>query len=364
MELIKPNFGKSIINLSATFADFLGKPNDLPKLALIKDKLAMGYKNIAYICLDGMGVFPMIQNLPESSFLRSNVKDTLTSVFPSTTTNATTSLLGATYPLFHGMFGWSMYIPILDKVVDVFTETDSISGEKILSESYESVFDISYYFDGCKSEYVTNGVFPPYVKHKENNRVYNSVDEMFDILNQICKSDSKQFAYCYHGEPDSTMHRFGVTGNQSKEIFLYLNNKIEQFAKNNPDTLIVISADHGQTDITDYIKLYKDEELLSALDKPMYMEARAVAFRVKKGKEQSFFKAVAKYPDIKIYRSEDMIKEGFFGKGDKGFLLGDFIGIVTNDHTQLLLSPKMVKFKGHHTSLSDKEMIVPLIVIN
>lgn len=364
MELIHPDFEKSILNVSATFSNFLGKKISIATIPFLDKKLRLGYKNVVYFCLDGMGVFPLTQNLDESSFLRKNVCEVITSVFPSTTTNATTSLLGATYPLSHGMFGWSMYIPALEKVVDVFTQRDSLSGEEIPLESYQNTFDISFYFDDCKSEYQTSGVFPPYVNHQKNNFVYNTLDEMFILLNSLCKKEGKQFVYCYHGEPDSTMHRYGVTSRHSRKIFSLLNDKIQEFAENNPDTLIVITSDHGQTDITDYIELFKDEELLATLDKPMYMEARAVAFRIKPDFENAFLKAMEKYQDIKVFKTEDMIKENFFGKGDKGYLLGDYIGVVTNDHSQLLLSPTMVKFKGHHTSLSEKEMHVPLIVIN
>ena len=73
MKLIRPDFEKSILNVSATFANFLGKKTSIATIPFLDKKLRFGYKNVVYFCLDGMGVFPLTQNLDESSFLRKNV---------------------------------------------------------------------------------------------------------------------------------------------------------------------------------------------------------------------------------------------------------------------------------------------------
>ena len=89
-EFIKPNWKQSILNISATLAEFLGAPNNNEILPELKKELANGYKNVVFICLDGMGINPNNINLDENSLLRKNIKKKLTSTFPSTTTSATT----------------------------------------------------------------------------------------------------------------------------------------------------------------------------------------------------------------------------------------------------------------------------------
>ena len=103
-KFIKPDFRRSVVNLSATVAEFLGCPNDKPTLPELSAVLERGYKNIVLLILDGLGMYPLEQNPEEARFLRENVKCVLTSVFPSTTTNATTSLRTNTYPMEHGWF--------------------------------------------------------------------------------------------------------------------------------------------------------------------------------------------------------------------------------------------------------------------
>ena len=119
-KFIKPDWKHNILNISATLAEFLGAPNDNATLPLLKQKLAKGYKNIVYICFDGLGVYPLEHNLAESDFLRRHVAQVLTSTFPSTTTNATTSLCTNKLPLQHGWLGWSLHIPTIGRNVDIF----------------------------------------------------------------------------------------------------------------------------------------------------------------------------------------------------------------------------------------------------
>lgn len=266
----------------------------------------------------------------------------------------------------HGMFGWSLYIEQLQQCVDLFPLTNSYTGEEIKDKDLiRKMFYYEYYFDKAKdTPYNTTGIFPPYVNHVKNNKAYKTNDEMFNIIDKTCKQEGKQFIYCYFGEPDSTMHRFGVNSKQAKKIISYIDEKIQQLYKNNPQTLFIITPDHGQTDITDYIELYKDTELLKTLKTPLYLEARAVSFNLLDGKDKDFKKQMKKYKNIKLYKVEKLIKSNYFGKPTHNAkLLGDYIGVVKDNKTQLLLSPKMVKFKGHHTGLSKREMLLPLIII-
>ena len=96
-----------------------------------------------------------------------------------------------------------------------------------------------------------------------------------------------------------------------------------------------------------------------------FMEARAPAFLVKKGREQAFEQYFEnKYgEDFLLFKSEQLVKKGYFGdRGDKADLLGDYIAIGTYTHKQALLTPDSAQFKGHHTSLTE-EMEVPLILL-
>ena len=363
---IKPNWRKSNLNISATLAEFLGAPNKNATLPIIKQELKKNYKNIVFICLDGLGINPLKINLNKNSFLRKNIKQVLTSTFPSTTTNATTSLTNNKLPLEHGWFGWSLHFNEINKNIDIYPQKDSQTGENV-SYTYPISDNKNCYFNNTNCNYQITPILPIYVKTMIDNKkiVIQNEQELCTEIKKVCNKKEKQFIYAYLPEPDATMHKFGVTSIEAKLKIESINNQIENLFNELSNTLIIITADHGQIDVTGYIEFYKDNKLNEMLSCPPFLDARTPAFIVKNGKEKEFEKLFKKKykKDFKLYKSSNLIKKGYFGNtGDFGYLLGDYIAIGTYTHKQFLPYENAPRFKGHHTSLTE-EMLVPLIIL-
>ena len=366
-QLIKPDFCNNIINISATLAEFLNCPNDKPILPALKNELEKGYNNVVFLILDGMGMNPVNINLEKDAFLRKNIRQILTSVFPSTTANATMSYLTNKYPMEHGWFGWSLYFEDLHRAVDIFPGRDSFTEELIDKSFIKNALPVEPYYKRAKSDYTTSVVVPEYWDNDYENRyVWNTVSEMFDHIGTICRKAGKQFIYAYCSEPDFVMHRFGVSSAEARSVIGELNGGVEALYAELADTLLIVSADHGQIDVGGYVELYKDEELTAMLEWPQFLEVRAVAFKVKKDCREKFAEVFhRKYgADFTLFEVEKLIKENYFGgnfRGEHAKLLGDYIAIGTTDKI-MQLTPFNHPFKGHHTSLTE-EMEVPLIFI-
>lgn len=365
MRFIRPDWSNNILNLSATLARYLGCPDRKPVLPALGRELAKGYRNVVFLILDGFGMHPMRQNLKEGTFLRRNVSRVLTSVFPSTTTNATTSLRSDLYPLEHGWFGWSMYFGGLGRCVDLFPCVDSQTGEQLDRDLCERLLPAPSYYLRATEEIGVNVVVPVYWEGKEQNRyIWRNFSELTDAVETICAKDGRQFVYAYCDLPDSVMHRFGVTSPEARETINDLNDGLERLAGRLSDTLLIVTADHGQIDVSGEIELYRDEELVSLLECPPYLEARATALKVKKGCEERLRTLfLRKYgEDFALFGSAELIREGCFGPvGGHAALLGDFIAVGKTDKI-MRLTPRSHPFKGHHTSLTEEEMTVPLIL--
>ena len=231
----------------------------------------------------------------------------------------------------------------------------------------EDYLTFETYFSKSKISAYT--VFPDFMKYLQTStKNYNfaSLEEAFDVLKEIVKVDEKKFVYCYLPEPDATMHNYGTTSKEAKAVIKNINKLTEELANQSTDTLIIVTPDHGQTDITSYIPLYEDKELMSTLKTPMFLEPRATGMFVRKKCEDKFLKVMKKYEDkIELLRTKDLIKDNFFGpKTDKLKMLGDYIAVVKNDYEHILFKEDSTRFKGHHTGLTKKEMILPLIMIN
>ncbi len=362
-----PNFNRSNLNISATLAEFLGAPNHNATLPALKKELSKGYKNVVFLCFDGMGMYPLSKNLNKDDILVKHINQVLLSTFPSTTTNSTMSLLSNQFPLEHGWFGWSLYFDDINKNVDIFLNRDSATGEAV-RYSRSPLGKIDYYFDQANSDYAINTVFPGYigVRHPERNTYYQSMDEFFAAVKKIFQKPGKQFTYGYYPEPDFTMHDYGVTSPEARAIINSISQNMEALYDNAEDTLFIVTADHGQVDIAGYVNLYEDDILMDMLEIYPFLEARAPAFLVKKGKEEEFEEYFrSKYSeDFTLFKTEELIEKGFFGTiGDKTNSLGDYIAIGTYTHKLALLCPKSIRYKGHHTSLTE-EMEVPLILLS
>lgn len=365
-----PDFKNSNVNISATLAEFLGAENHNPTLPLLREELKKDYKNVVFICFDGLGINPLEAHLKDYDLFLKNNQCVLLSTFPSTTTNATTSLMANLLPFQHGWFGWSLYFENINQNVDIFLNKDSWTGEEVADEKIP-LQTPEYYFDNAtRSDYEINTVFPEYVHvaHPERNLVFKTENEFFKNLLKVCQKQGKQFCYAYYPDPDHTMHQYGVSSKQAGKVIRSLQNQMQKLKDSTQNTLFIITADHGQIDTTGQVELYKDKKLLSMLKIYPFLDSRSPAFVVKDGMNQQFEEYFnSKYShDFELHTSAELIEKGVFGdapmREDFKKYLGDYIAIGTYTHKQALLTAKSERFKGHHASMTE-EMLVPLILI-
>ena len=366
---IKPNFNKKIINVSSTFSNFLGNKTDIKTLPILEKELKKDYKNVVFIIFDGFGINPIKINLDKNSLLNKNIKQKLTSVFPSTTTNATTTLMSCKYPMEHGWLGWSVYLDFMDRIVDLYLNQDSYTHEDVDGKKIFKKIPYEPYYKKTNSEYKVNTVFPYFVKvgPVKNNFTYKTTEEMADAIFEVCNKKGKQFVYCYNPSPDNIMHEFGVSSAEAKNTIDNISKTIEDLYAKVDDTLIVITADHGQVDVTDYVEIYKQQDIIDLLEVKPYLESRAAAFKVKKDKEKEFETLFNKYykKDFKLFKTQTLINKGYWGLKDfdgHKKMLGDYIAVAKKGK-MFVFAEDREKFKGHHTSLT-QEMEVPLIILS
>ncbi len=366
MPFTKPDFDNNIINVTATLAEYFGAKNSNPVLPVLKEKLSENYEKVVFILFDGMGMHPLKVNLSQDDFLFKNLKAELTSTFPSTTTNATTSVNTNLSPLEHGWFGWILYFEEIDKILALFPHVDASTGEKV-DYKYPLKPSDDYWFEKAKTDYEITTVMPRYCKGgKTNSIIAHTPSECLAAIKSVCDKEGKQFIFCYCPEPDMTMHDFGVTSKEAKKLIEQISHGLSDLKNQTKNALFIVIADHGQIDVKGEIEFYKDKELNKMLLCPPYLDARTPAFKVKPEYKSDFYNIFTnRYgKDFVLYKTEDLIKEGYFGKrGEYGYLLGDFIAIGTDTDKLFLPFPAEHVFKGHHTSLT-REMLVPLIIFD
>lgn len=357
-----PNYDSSILNITNSVINHFGvKPyhNTLPEL---DQYLEQGFRNVVVMVLDGMGVYNMRRALDEGSFFLSHLKAEISSVLPSTTTAATTTLQSGLSPAEHGWLGWSLYFPEVKDNVNIFPNTNSL-GEQAADYNlartfmpYKNVVDLLR----------EQGVDAHSVSAYGTDPV-DCVEEMMERVQEICEQEGRSYIYAYWAEPDHTMHATGVDSKETVDWINSLDEMVESLCMDLKDTLLVVTADHGQVNIDSQLIL-EHPGLMETLAHMPSVEPRCAAFAVKEGMEKQFEEEFQKAygDDFLLFSKKEVLENGLFGPGIPNARFEDFIG----NYLAVSVSPKTLfdtpekcrMFVGSHAGMTRDEMTVPLIV--
>jgi Uncharacterized proteins of the AP superfamily len=369
MKIIYPDYNNCIVNLSNSILKYYQAEythNTLPELDKYLEK---DYKNIIVLLYDGFGSNLIKNTLGEQSFLHSNKIKDITSVFPATTTASTTSIITGLTPVEHCWLGWNNYIKSIDKVVTMFWN--------VIKDTNRKAAD----FNIVKQEFPYTTIFDKINKTK-NAKAYcispfeglsynaDNVNEMYDSILKLCKTNEKKFIYAYCHNPDKLMHDHGTKAQIVIDKIHYLNKKTEELSnKLTDDTLLIITADHGHMDIGEHIILNNYPKLKNMLTKDISLEARATNFFVKDNLLKEFKKEFIKLfsNDFILLSRQEVINQQLFGTPtpNEQFYdcLGDYIAIGISDKI-ILSTPYPTPIKGEHAGITTDEVLIPLIVID
>lgn len=364
---IKPNYDKSQLSIVSSLKKYFNEDYPYESNAKLDELLeTKRFNHIVFMIIDGMGTKVLKDNLEESSFLLKHHVDDLISVFPSTTAAVTTSAITGLPPLESGWTGWENYIKELNEDIVLFTGERYFGEGRIASTGFDLI--------PVQSFWKNFPVFTQSLQPTLSEEGYKNMKGGYTQLQKTFKSHSGSFTYFYCTEPDSTMHAFGCNSRESHSILSDINNNLEGFVREMPnDVLIIVSADHGHTNVEE-IDLYKDRELYSMLKRNPANEGRAISFSVKEeclNKFETYFNS--KYRDnFKLYKSKEAINIGLFGDPKRSKkhhriddFLGDYFAVAIGDKYFSYVSPdKRFPFKSHHAGMTKDEMIIPLIVIH
>ena len=365
----KINYEYSNLNLVNSILKYYGVDNKYPTLEIVDKFLTKKYKNIVLFVLDGLGKNYLVNNLKKGLFIE-NLIGEMSAVFPPTTVASTTTYCSGEPPISHGWLGWTMYFNEIDKIVTTFNGYLPYE-DGIISLDYQDVINYKTIFEKLRDKGVNSyNVTHDYIVREEKDYYvgYRSLSDGLRKTNQILKDNNENFVYFYYSYPDYYMHEYGINSKKVLRNVKQIERKINRLVKKSKDTLFIISADHGQTNINEYICFDNYPELQDMLIRPFSIESRAVSMFVKEGKKEEFkekFNSLFS-EDFILLTHNEVIESNIFGNGEKNAkvdnFIGDFLAVATTDKA-LVYTKQNHYFKGHHAGITDDELIIPLIVI-
>ncbi len=378
-DLVLPDYaGGSVVNLMSSITTALAGGSPYPTLATLPPETLAAARHVLLLVVDGMGMaFLARQDGP----LRRCLRAELTSVFPSTTASAIPTFMTGLAPQQHGLTGWHMYLREIGAVVAPLPFRLR-TGRQSLREagvSAASLFGLTPLFE--RLQRAGHVVSPEQIVHSDFNLAiagpaqrygYGSLEEMFAVLADLLRREAPSYIHAYWPQLDSLAHAHGIDSPQVIDAFNALNASFTRLIEAARDSVIIVTADHGFIDSPpgETIDLDDHPALRDTLLLPLCGEARASYAYVRSGREADFKGYLAEQlaDRVRVFKSEALVREGWFGPGDPHPALRDRIGdylLLPRGRAILrdwLRGEMPYTHIGVHGGASAAEMTVPLVV--
>ncbi len=359
-----PDYTRSIMNVSSSILRHYGAATDKATLAELDEVLSARPRNVVLILVDALGDALVDRHLSAEARIVRDRRCRITSVFPSTTVSATTSVLSGKTPLETGWLGWAQWFRKEQRTVITFLDTDFYTDEAIghavaaATIPYESIYD---QIRKAAPDVSTAEIFPAF-----RTPAHDTFAKLLAAVKTACDEPGRHFVYAYWDKVDSLAHEFGPGSVEVNAMVRGIDAAYGAFVDQVEDAVVILIADHGQVDVCPIV-LDDYPDLLALCERLPSIETRAAAFFVKAGQEEAFRTLFNHYfrDYFALYRSADLVKNNLFGEGLKhpefDSFVGDFIAVAI-EHYFFAFRRFPGYFRGQHAGILKDEMLVPLVI--
>ena len=400
--LVMPHYeGFSLQNLPGTISQLLGGPGFAsPALdPLIYDALGGPYAKVVLVLVDALGYYLFREFLDDdrgSVWARNfdqAVFSPLTSICPSTTASALTSLWTGLGAAEHGIVGYEMWSKTFGAVINNILHAPANSRFDVGGLSRFG-FEPSTFMDRpllgqhlaehhvkttsfMHSSIARSGLSQMHMRGVSIQTYMDEADLFVSLANYLNrKPKDREYIYVYYSDIDGLIHRYDAIDPRVKMQFDAFSNLFEEgfLQKLNretaEDTLLILTADHGSigTPPDDRYDLKYHPVLMSCLVMQPTSEGRLPVLHVKPGRlteVQDYFERA--WPEeFTLFDSSSVLESGLFGAGpfveDIQDRLGDFV-VIPRGGAYLWWASKTNVMAGRHGGLSATEMMIPFYAL-
>jgi hypothetical protein len=394
--------GGSLLNVAATVLDVLGARDetDPAPLRALHPALREGVRQVVLVLADGLGLgqfqalctngdTPFIASLLERA--RSGDRAQLieaTTIFPSTTAAAITTLNTARTPQEHGNIAYFIWLEEFAQVTQMLRWGPGITRRGSYFDD-RSVDPREYVKVGSVHARIRqrggqSWVIEPEIFRMEAMTRMHAAEAGYagyalpstmsvrlrQLLDQRPWGGAPGYVYAYWAGIDTAGHLHGPRSAEHATEAALFDAALRRALGDRPpgDTLVILTADHGHaaTDPNRLIDLIGDEQLRGMLRNPIAGEPR-LAFlhtdepdRVKQHLER-------RYPGtFFVIDRDEAIDAGLFGRGDPEVArrrIGEVCAMLGDDRAASIVKVDGQTFRhyGSHGGMSPEEMRIPVL---
>ncbi len=361
---MKPESYGGILEVSAAIRDYYGLEHsadcDPAVSAWLREHQ---FRCVIALLVDGMGISIMKRHLKEQSFFMRHTVKEITTVFPPTTTAATTSFLTGKYPCETGWLGWNQYFREINDELILFRDTGQYSG-KIYPDHAWKALPVTYICDELNRKNICARSFWPEWAGTDGAHTYH---QLMERTLGAAENPEVRMIYTYWDVLDTCMHVNGPFSSITKRVLENIEHETERMAQALPeDCGLLVIADHSQVEVRHYV-IDDDDEFCSYLSQTPTVEARCISLCIKPEKKEAFRTYFNKKfgNAFLLLDHDEVIRQGWFGKGTPHPRFEEFIG----DYIAIALGPLQLDFirgkdtHGSHAGGMASEAMIPLILV-
>jgi hypothetical protein len=398
---VHPNYsGRSILNLPSTLDRWLGLPPGphAPLAIPGLDDLAAGAGQVVVCLLDALSLsrFSAWLDGPGQALqplVAGGLLAPLTSVVPSTTTAALTTLWTGRSPAEHGILGYELLLREYGLVVNMITLAPAAFdnqrglleragvhppsllpvptlGSRLAQAGVEAHAFIGNAIRG-------SGLSRMHYADVELHGFGSPADLWHSVRRLVERpTQGRRFVWVYYSGVDALSHVYGPDSDRVQVEYEFFTRALVDLFVHALDrnaareVVLLLLADHGQvsTPIQPHYQLTRHNDLTRRLHLTPTGESRLPYLYLRPGQAQAVEEYLARaWPGaFGLLDSEHALRAGLFGPGEPcdqaAARLGDRI-VVSRDSAYWWWADRPDTLLGRHGSLTAEEMIVPLLAV-
>jgi hypothetical protein len=400
-DAVHPNYaGRSLLNLPASLDRWLGlepgphAPLDLPGL----DDLARGARQVIVCLVDALSYARFTGWLHDPGaalrpYISSALLSPLTSIVPSTTSAALTTLWTGRSPAEHGILGYELLLREYGMVVNMITLAPAAfesqrgllerAGVRAPSLLPVPTFGSRLRRGGVEAHaFIGNAIRGSGLSrmHYADTEMhgFGSPADLWQSVHQLVERppEGRRFVWAYYSGADALAHIYGPNSDLVRVEFEFFMRALTDLllrplSLGPPrDVLLIVLSDHGQVATTPqpHLHLQQHPGLSRRLHLAPTGEARLPYLYLRPGQAEAVEEYVGRtWPGaFTIVDSAHALRAGLFGPGapcdQAAGRLGDRV-LISRGSNYLWWADKPDILLGRHGSLTQEEMIVPLLAM-
>jgi hypothetical protein len=333
------------------------------------------------LIIDGLGLEVLRAHQAAAPFLAELAFNSrpLTSGFPSTTVTSLGSLGTGLPPSQHGMLGYQVAVPGTGRLLNGLNWPEDIDpvGWQPRPTIFERAVDA-----GVSATYIAPRAYKKTgltiaALRGPQFRGADSLGTLAALTAEALAESDRALVAAYHGDLDSTGHRYGVASQAWVFQLSHVNRLVEQLASALPmGTALYVTADHGMVNVAD------DDKIDVDADGPAAVLREGVAVLGGEPRARHVYAAPGAAADVLatwrevlgehawVASREEAVKDGWFGPPgvvDEAMAarIGDVVAACSGTAAVIASQAERLQSSlfGMHGSLTAAEQLIPLLTI-